>query len=269
MYHPVDASPDAAPASIQARDKIGTSATADVLRARPCPHNPAVSCSNCRLSDLCLPIALNKSEIQQLDNIIERNRPLSKGEHLYRQRDEFRSVYAVLSGSFKSYTLTSDGKSRVTGFYMPGEILGMDGIGARIHGVSTMALEHASICEIPFSQLERLSHQLPNLQSRFFAIMGNEIVKDQHIHTLLSSYTAEQRLASFLLSLSTRYARCQRSPDRFLLQMTRGDIGEYLGLTLETVSRGFSSLQKKAIISVKSREIAIEDMAGLKAILGD
>lgn len=226
-----------------------------VTRGRPCPNNPAVSCSNCRLSDLCLPIALNKSEIVQLDEIIERNRPLRKGEHIYRQRDEFRSVFAVRSGSFKSYILAPDGQSRVTGFFMPGEIIGMDGIGTRIHGVSTVALEHSSICEIPFSQLERLSHQLPNLQSRFFAIMGNEIVKDQQIHTLLS--------------LSTRYARCQLSPDRFLLHMTRSDIGEYLGLTLETVSRIFSALQKKEIITVKSREIEIRDMTRLKAILGE
>lgn len=137
-----------------------------ITATRPCPHNPSVSCSNCRLSDLCLPIALNKSEIVQLDEIIERNRPLRKGEHLYRQRDEFRSVFAVRSGSFKSYVLGPDGQSRVTSFFMPGEIIGMDGIGNRIHGVSTMALEHSSICEIPFSQLERLSHQLPNLQSQ-------------------------------------------------------------------------------------------------------
>jgi CRP/FNR family transcriptional regulator len=237
--------------------------------SRPCPHNPAVSCSNCRLSDLCLPISLNKSEIVQLDEIIERNRPLRKGEHIYRQRDEFRSVFAVRSGSFKSYVLGPDGQSRVTGFFMPGEIIGMDGIGSRIHGVSTMALEHSSICEIPFSQLERLSHQLPNLQSRFFSIMGNEIVKDQQIHTLLSSYTAEQRLASFLLSLSARYARCQLSAERFILHMTRSDIGEYLGLTLETVSRVFSSLQKKELVLVKNREIEIKEMAKLKAILGE
>lgn len=152
---------------------------------------------------------------------------------------------------------------------MPGEIIGMNGIGTRSHGVSTVALEHSSICEIPFSQLERLRHQLPNLQSRFFSIMGNEIAKDKQIHTLLSSYTAEQRLAFFLLSLSSRYARCQLSPERFLLHMTRSDIGEYLRLTLETVSRIFSALQKKEIITVKSREIEIRDMAKLKAILGE
>lgn len=239
------------------------------VRGRACPHSPSVSCSSCRLSDLCLPISLNKTEILQLDEIIERNRPLSKGEHLYRQRDEFRSVYAVRSGSFKSYILAPDGQSRVTSFFLPGEIIGMDGIGSRFHGVSTMALEHSSICEIPFTQLERLSHQLPNLQSRFFAIMGNEIVKDQKIHTLLSSYTAEQRLASFLLSLSTRYSRCQLSADRFLLHMTRGDIGEYLGLTLETVSRVFSGLQRKGAILVKNREIEILEMGQLKAILGE
>src|SRR5690554_3857031 len=232
--------------------------TGRASRTRPCPHSPSVSRSSCRLSDLCLPISLNKTEIIQLDELIERNRPLRKGEHLYRQRDEFRSIYAVRSGSFRAYLLGQEG-----------EIIGMDGIGSRAHGVSTMALEHSSICEIPFSQLERLSHELPNLQSRFFAIMGNEIVKDQKIHTLLSSYTAEQRLASFLLSLSTRYARCQLSSERFLLHMTRGDIGEYLGLTLETVSRGFSGLQRKGAILVKNREIDILEMNQLKAILGE
>ena len=147
--------------------------------------------------------------------------------------------------------------------------MGMDGIADRHHSVSTVALEHASVCEIPFSQLEKLGQQLTNLQSRFIAIMGNEIVKDQHIHTLLSSYSAEQRLSSFLLSLSARYARCQLSPDRFILHMTRSDIGEYLGLTLETVSRIFSAMQKKGLINVRNREIDILDMARLKAIVGE
>lgn len=234
---------------------------------RTCPQNPAVSCSSCRLSDLCLPIALNRTEITQLDGIIERNRPLKKGDHLYRQRDPFRSVFAVRSGSFKSYVLNADGASRVTGFYLPGEILGMDGIASREHVNSVMALEHSSICEIPFAQLERLSQKLPNLQSRFFSIMGNEITKDQQIHTLLSSYSAEERIASFLLSLSARHARCQLSAERFLLHMTRGDIGEYLGLTLETVSRIFSGLQKKEIIRLDGREVAIVDMQGLKNLI--
>lgn len=235
--------------------------------ARECPHKAGPSCANCRLSDLCLPISLNPDEIDQLDEIIERNRPLRKGEHLYRQRDPFRSVYAVRSGSFKSYVLGSDGHSRVTDFFLPGEIMGMDGISGRSHANSVVALEHSSVCEIPFSQLERLSQQLPNLQSRFFSLMGNEIAKDQRIHTLLSSYNAEERVVSFLLSLSTRYARSQQSPNRFLLHMTRSDIGAYLGLTLETVSRVFSNLQKKNVISLQGREVFIEDYKALESQL--
>ncbi len=237
------------------------------MATRPCPHNLAVSCSNCRLNDLCLPIALNKSEIHQLDEIIQRSRPLKKGDHLYRQNDSFKSIYAVRSGSFKSYVLGADGRGRVTGFYLPGEMIGMDGIAAKGYANSLTALEHASVCEIPFSQLEKLSQQLPSLQHHFFAIMGNEIVKDQQIHTLLSSYTAEERVASFLLSLSARYSRVSLSPDKFLLHMTRGDIGEYLGLTLETVSRIFSSLQKRAILAVKAKEVEILDMEKLRALI--
>lgn len=233
-----------------------------------CPHNPRVSCASCRLNELCLPIALNKVEINQLDEIVERNRPYKKGDHLYRQSDEFKSVYAVRSGSFKSYRLSGNGQGRVTGFYLPGEIIGMDGIASKEYANSTQSLEHSSICEIPFSQLEKLSHQLPNLQHHFFSIMGNEIAKDQQIHTLLSSYTAEERTASFLLGLSSRYARVSLSPIRFLLPMTRSDIGEYLGLTVETVSRVFTGLQKKGFIAVSNREIELVDIEALRGIIG-
>ncbi len=233
-----------------------------------CPHNPNISCASCRLNELCLPIALNKTEIHQLDEIVERNRPYKKGDHLYRQSDEFKSVYAVRSGSFKSYVISDTGQGRVTGFFLPGEIIGMDGIASKHYANSTQALEHSSICEIPFSQLEKLSHQLPNLQHHFFAIMGNEIAKDQQIHTLLSSYTAEERTASFLLGLSSRYARVSLSPSRFLLPMTRSDIGEYLGLTVETVSRIFTALQRKGLIEVNNREIELLNIDTLRKIIG-
>jgi len=235
-------------------------------RATSCPHSSGISCASCRLNDLCLPIALNKAEIHQLDEIVQRNRPLGKGDHLYRQNDLFKSVYAVRSGSFKSYVLGADGQGRVTGFYMPGEIIGMDGIASQSYANSSVALEHASVCEIPFLQLEKLSHQLPSLQHHFFSIMGNEIAKDQQIHTLLSSYTAEERIASFLLSLSTRYSRIALAANKFILPMTRSDIGEYLGLTLETVSRVFSGLQKKGAIKVRNRELEILDFDKLRGV---
>lgn len=248
-----------------AKNKISVHTNASALKI--CTHNSAESCASCRLNELCLPIALNKSEIHQLDAIVERNRPLRKGDHLYRQNDEFKSVYAVRSGSFKSYFLSDNGQSRVTGFYLPGEILGMDGIAGQMYTNSASALEHSSICEIPFSQLEKLSQELPNLQHHFFSIMGNEIAKDQQVHTLLSSFSAKERTASFLLGLSSRYARVSLSPTRFLLSMTRGDIAEYLGMTVETVSRIFTSLQKKGLISVKNREIELLDIDSLRAII--
>ena len=247
------------------KSNISVRPSATVLKI--CPHNSTVSCASCRLSELCLPLALNKSEIHKLDAIVERNRPLTKGDHLYRQSDEFKSVYAVRSGSFKSYFLSNSGKSRVTGFYLLGDIIGMDGIASNKYANSTSALEHSSICEIPFSQLGKLSRELPSLQHHFFAIMGNEIAKDQQVHTLLSSYSAEERTASFLLGLSSRYARVSLSPTRFLLSMTRGDIGEYLGLTVETVSRIFTSLQKKRLISVDNREIELLDIESLRDIV--
>ena len=246
-------------------NQIPVRPSATVLKI--CPHNSAVSCASCRLNELCLPIALNKSEIHKLDAIVERNRPFKKGDHLYRQSDEFKSVYAVRSGSFKSYFLSDSGQGRVTGFYLPGEIIGMDGIASHKYANSTAALEHSSICEIPFSQLEKLSQELPSLQHHFFAIMGNEIAKDQQVHTLLSSYSAEERTASFLLGLSSRYSRVSLSPTRFLLSMTRGDIGEYLGLTVETVSRIFTSLQKKGLISVNNREIELLNIENLREII--
>lgn len=234
---------------------------------KKCPHNTTVSCASCRLNEICLPIALNKTEIHQLDEIVERNRPYKKGDHLYRQNDDFKSVYAVRSGSFKSYLLSDGGHGRATGFFLPGEIIGMDGIASKHYANSIQAMEHSSICEIPFSQLEKLSRQLPNLQHHFFAIMGNEIAKDQQIHTLLCSYTAEERTASFLLGLSSRFARVSLSPVRFLLPMTRSDIGAYLGLTVETVSRIFTALQKKELISVSNREIEIKDIERLRALI--
>lgn len=243
----------------------GEIATSEV-HATHCPHNSKISCSNCRLNDLCLPIALTKPEVDQLDNIVQQNRPHKKGDFLYRQADSFNSVFAVRSGSFKSYSLTPQGQSRVTGFYLPGEIVGMDGIASGNFSNSVVAMEHSSTCEIPFSQLEKLSQQLPNLQHHFFAIMSNEIAKDQELHAMLSSFTAEARVASFLVSLSTRYARASFSPFRFVLAMTRGDIGAYLGLTIETVSRILTGLQRKELIKVSNREIEIVNIDDLRTV---
>jgi CRP/FNR family transcriptional regulator len=213
-----------------------------------------------------LPIALNTAEIDQLDDIVKRGRPLNKGEHLFRQAEAFHAVLAVRSGSFKAYSTSDDGTEQVTGFYLPGEILGMDGISSLKHCSSAVALETSTVCEIPFGRLEELSSQLPSLQRRFFQIMGNEITKDQQMLTLLGKNSAEERVASLLLSISSRNHHRSLSPTRFRLSMSRAEIGNYMGLTVETVSRVFSRLQKQDIIDVENREVEILDMPRLKAV---
>ena len=164
-----------------------------------------VSCNDCSLSPVCLPLAVAPAQMDQLDNIIRRGRPLKRGEHLYRASDNFESVFAVRSGAIKTYVVSPDGEEQVTGFYMPGEVLGMDGISTAHHVSNAKALETATVCEIPFSQLENLSQQIPTLQHHFFSLMSDEIRADRELHMLLSKKSADDRVASLLLSMSARH----------------------------------------------------------------
>ena len=234
--------------------------------AKRCHTNALVNCGDCRLAPLCLPIALNTEEINQLDEIVKRGRPLNKGEHLYRQADDFHAVYAVRSGSFKTYATGDNGTEQVTGFYLPGEIMGMDGISSLKHGGSAVSMETSTVCEIPFGRMEELSTKLPSLQHRFFQIMGQEIAKDQKMLTLLGKNSAEERVASLLLSISARNNHRSLSATRFRLSMSRAEIGNYMGLTVETVSRVFSRLQKQEVIAVDNREVEILDIDKLTAV---
>jgi CRP/FNR family transcriptional regulator len=229
-----------------------------------CIHDYQVNCGNCRLNSICLPLALESDDIQQLDDIIQRSKPLQKSQHLYREGDDFQSVFAVRSGALKAYKTTDDGREQVTGFYFPGEILGMDGISNNSHASSAKALETAAVCEIPFTSLERLSAMMPNLQRHFFQLMSREITEDQQLITLLSKNSADERVASLMLSISTRNAKRKLSATQFRLPMSRVDIGNYLGLTVETVSRVFSRMQKMEILLVDNKEIQILDVDGLK-----
>lgn len=234
--------------------------------AQHCAHDYHPHCNNCRLSSICLPFSLEAKEVEQLDSIIQRSKPLQKGQHLYRESDRFESVYAVRSGTLKAYRTTDDGREQVTGFYFPGEILGMDGIANNAHASSARALETAAVCEIPFSSLEKLSASMPHLQRHFFQLMSREIAEDQLLITLLSKSSADERVAALLLSISARNARRRLSSTQFRLSMSRVDIGNYLGLTVETVSRVFSRMQKLEILQVENKEIEILDPDGLRGM---
>lgn len=242
--------------------KTGANASQDTR----CHQNAQVSCGDCRLNAICLPISLQVADIDRLDRIIQRGRPLQKGDYLYRAGEKFESVYAVRSGTIKAVNITNDGQEQVTGFYLPGEILGMDGLAQNRHSNSAIALETSAVCEIPFSRLEELSLRLPSLQRHFFSLMSKEITSDQQLITLLSKNSADERIASLLLSISARNHSRHLSATAFRLPMSRSDIGNYLGLTIETVSRVFSRFQKSNLLSVDKKEISILDMDALKRI---
>jgi CRP/FNR family transcriptional regulator, anaerobic regulatory protein len=232
-----------------------------------CAHDKKISCGNCRLNTICLPLSLHFEDIEQLNQIIQRSKPLQKGDYLFRAGDAFTSVFAIRSGSVKSVAIGNNGDEQIMGFYLPGEVVGLEGLAHDVCSNSVVALETTSVCEIPFNRLEELSAKLPSLQRHFLQLMSREITHEQQIVTLLSKSSAEARIASLLLSISSRNSRRNLSASTFLLPMSRTDIGNFLGLTIETVSRTFSRLQKNNILDVDKKEIVIKDIMALQQLV--
>ena len=225
------------------------------------------ACSQCNLRELCLPYGLSEQEIDLLDSAVGARRRVKRQQHLYRAGEVFESIYAIRSGFFKTDVLLEDGRNQVTGFQMAGEILGMDGISDEAHTCNAVALEDSEVCIIPFNQLEHLSRDIKTLQHHFHKVMSREIVRDHGVMMLLGTMRAEERLAAFLLNLSQRFSARGYSPAEFHLRMTREEIGSYLGLKLETVSRAFSRFQDEGLISVRQKHIRIMDIPRLKLLL--
>ncbi len=225
------------------------------------------ACSNCNLRELCLPLGLEPTELERLDDLVSTRRRVKRGEHLYRASQPFDAIYAIRSGFFKTDVLTEDGRDQVTGFQMAGELLGLDGIGTEFHTCNAVALEDSEVCTIPFPQLEGLSREIHTLQHHFHKVMSREIVRDHGVMMLLGTMRAEERLAAFLLNLSQRFTARGYSPAEFYLRMTREEIGSYLGLKLETVSRAFSRFQEEGLIAVQQKHIRILDTPGLKRLM--
>ena len=225
------------------------------------------ACSNCNLRELCLPLGLSHAEIEKLDEVVSARHRIKRGEHLYRAGETFNSIYAVRSGFFKTDVLLEDGREQVTGFQMTGELLGLDGISTEAHSCNAVALEDSEVCAIPFSHLEGLSREIQTLQHHFHKVMSREIVRDHGVMMLLGTMRAEERLAAFLLNLSQRFTARGFSHAEFYLRMTREEIGSYLGLKLETVSRAFSRFQEEGHIAVQQKHIRILNVNGLKALM--
>ena len=231
---------------------------------------PGISarCSSCKLRELCLPRGLSGRDAERADELVYARRRVKRGESVYRAGDAFMSLYAVRSGCFKTTQILEDGRDQVMGFHMAGEILGLDGIVSERHSGNAVALEDGEICAIPYSRLESLGREVHALQQQFHRLMSRAIVHEHGVMLLLGTMRAEERLATFLLSMSERFMARGYSPSEFNLRMTREEIGSYLGLKLETVSRAFSKFQDEGLVSVQQKHIQILDIAGLKRCVG-
>ncbi|MFN3986406.1 MAG: fumarate/nitrate reduction transcriptional regulator Fnr [Rhodocyclaceae bacterium] len=225
------------------------------------------ACSQCNLLELCLPFGMTETEINRLDELVGNRRKVKRHQPLYRSGEAFDAIYAIRTGSFKTDVLLEDGREQVTGFQMTGEILGLDGISTEVHSCNAIALEDSDVCVIAYDKLEELSREMEGLQHQFHKVMSREIVRDHGVMMLLGSMRAEERLAAFLLNLSQRFTARGFSHAEFHLRMTRDEIGSYLGLKLETVSRAFSKFQDEGLISVQQKHIRILEIAGLRKLV--
>jgi CRP/FNR family transcriptional regulator, anaerobic regulatory protein len=224
------------------------------------------SCSTCGMQQLCLPMGLDAADMDRLDRIIGRRRRIPRGGNLYRMNDPFTNLYAIRLGHFKTYQINPGGEQNITGFQMAGELLGLDAIGTDRHQCAAVALEDSEVCEIPFARLEELFVTIAPLLHHFHRLMSQEITREQSVMLLLGNMRAEQRFAAFLVNLSARYAARGYSASCFQLRMSREEIGNYLGLTIESVSRLLSKFKKRGWLKVSMRELALLDPVTLKAL---
>jgi CRP/FNR family transcriptional regulator len=226
-----------------------------------------VACSNCNLRELCMPLGLNEDELKRLDDLVAARRKISRGDILYRNGEKFSALYAIRTGFFKTTVAAEDGRDQVTGFQMAGEVIGLDGIVSDHHTCDAVALEDAEVCVMNFDRLEDLSREINALQRHVHKIMSREIVRENGVMLLLGSMRADERLAAFLLNLVQRLHARGFSQSELVLRMTREEIGSYLGLKLETVSRTFSKFVEEGIVEVKQRHVRILNPEELRLIV--
>jgi len=231
------------------------------------PQTIKVACSNCNLRELCMPMGLKPEELARIDEVVATRRKVKRGANLFSNGEKFTSLYAIRTGFFKTCIATEDGRDQVTGFQMAGEIIGLDGIVHEHHTCDAVALEDAEVCVMPFDRIEELSREVTALQHHVHKIMSREIVREHGVMLLLGSMRAEERLAAFLLNLVQRLHARGFSQSELILRMTREEIGSYLGLKLETVSRTFSKFAEEGIVEVKQRHVRILDTDALRQIV--
>ena len=220
-------------------------------------------CSTCAFSAACMEHGFDKSRLNELHVLVAHVGPFSEGEHIFREGDSFEAIAAVRAGTVKTYVTDSEGREQVQGFFLPGEVIGLNAISSSKYPCNAVALDSVMLCRFSFPGIAALATRLPGLQQHLFRLLSQDIGKAA---LLAGNYTADERLAAFLVSLSRRYAARGFSPRRFRLTMTRTDIANYLRLASESVSRGFRRLQDVNLVAVERREIELLDLPKLEAM---
>jgi CRP/FNR family transcriptional regulator len=227
-----------------------------------------VACQDCTLYRLCLPLGLHRDDLVLLDKVVKRRQSYKRKQDLFTTHDNFSALYVVRSGSFKTTISAKNGREQVTGFYFPGEFIGLDAIHMPSYQSSAVALESSSVCALPFDSLQEIGENLPRLQIQLLTRLSKELAGDKSFMLLLGKKTAEEKLATYLLSLSKRFNERGFSAKEFQLTMSRSDIANHLGLAVETISRVFSKLQDRGLIVTNGKSISLIDIAKIEQLCG-
>lgn len=217
------------------------------------------NCAQCSLRQLCLPAGIAAQDVERLDRLVRRRRPLARGEYLYRSGSPMAALFVSREGTFKTVALGEDGDEQVIGFHLPGELIGLDGMGEGVHRCESVALEDASVCEVPMADITRVAAEIPSLQAQLFRVMGRSMGRDQDHLEMLGRRHAGQRMALFLHSISERLESLGHSSEVIRLPMSREDLASFLGLVIETVSRTLSKMQEEGVIKVQGRKLRVLD----------
>lgn len=230
------------------------------------PACEPITCNNCGIYQLCLPLGLNQADLSLLDSIVKRKEVYKRGQVLFRPGERFDYLYAIRSGSVKTYVSTDDGRVQITGFHIAGELLGLSALASRQYSSEAKALETISVCKVEISRLDEIAQQIPSIHYQMLRIMSGQIRHDEELMLLLGKRSAEERLAEYLVGLSRRFASRNYSGTEFRLSMSRLDIGNYLGIAEETVCRILGRFQEDGLITADRRQVCLKDIKRLGAL---
>lgn len=214
---------------------------------------------------ICMPPEISRIELLRLDSIICTKRDINRGQPLLKAGDPFYGIYLVRTGCFKTSVITDSGREQITDLNLTGDPLGLDGISAVSHRFNVIALEDSTVCVVPFHSFEQLCSESETMQRHLYRLLSDSIVREAGLAAILGTMSADQRIATFLLGLSSAFKTRGYSEKRFTLRMSREEIGNYLGMTVETASRVLSKFERNGLLGIRGRQVHLLNLDALRA----